>query len=153
MSERAVFSKGDIVYREGSFEMSMYRIISGKIAVYASYGEENETLLVEQGEKTYFGQLELIEAIPRSATVVATEALTAEKIMGDEFGAYLSAHPGESMVLLQQLSARLRDIGDQLHEVYHTIDEYISEDAGAHDESFIGRLARIIRLGKGVGQR
>ena len=49
MSERAVFSKGDIVYREGSFEMSMYRIISGKIAVYASYGEENETLLVEQG--------------------------------------------------------------------------------------------------------
>ena len=99
MSERAVFSKGDIVYREGSFEMSMYRIISGKIAVYASYGEENETLLVEQGEKTYFGQLELIEAIPRSATVVATEALTAEKIMGDEFGAYLSEHPEESMVL------------------------------------------------------
>ncbi len=144
------FRKDDVIYREDSFEMAMFRIVSGSVAVYAWYGQETETMLVEQGVGEYFGHLDLIEAIPRSATIIAKEDVVLEKIEGDEFGAYLSDHPDESMVILRQMSARLRDIGEKLHEVYHTIDEYIAEDSKPHDESFMARLARIIRLGKGA---
>ena len=149
MSETVEFRKGDVIYREGNFEMAMYRIVKGAVSVFAWYGGDNETLLVEQGEGAYFGHLDLIEAIPRSATIVAKEDVILEKIEGDEFGSYLSGHPGEGMVILRQMSSRLRDIGDQLHAVYHTIDEYICEDNAGHDESFFSRLGRIIRLGKG----
>ena len=69
--------------------------------------------------------------------------------MGDEFGSYLSLHPEESMVILTQMSSRLREIGRELQEVYLTIDEYISKDKKSHDESFFNRLSRIIKLGKG----
>ena len=52
------------------------------------------------------------------------------------------------MAIIYQMSSRLRDIGDDLHEVYKTIDEYISQDKQKRDESFFNRLARIIKLGK-----
>ncbi|MDY5930719.1 MAG: cyclic nucleotide-binding domain-containing protein [Candidatus Ornithospirochaeta sp.] len=141
------FSKGDVIYREGSFEMAMYRIVKGRISVIADYGKESEMLFVKEKEGEYFGHLELIEAIPRSASVIADEDTVLERITGEEFGSYLAEHPEEGPLILMQMSARLREIGDQLHEVYLTIDEYISEDS-SHDESFFNRLARIIRLGR-----
>ena len=143
------YKTGDIIYKEGSFEMAMYRITKGTVSVIANYGEETEMLLVDQTVGQYFGHLELIEAIPRSATIVAKSDTILERIEGDEFGTYLSEHPGEDMAILYQMSSRLRDIGDDLHEVYKTIDEYISQDKQKHDESFFNRLARIIKLGKG----
>ena len=143
------YKKGDIVYKEGSFEMAMYRVINGTVSVIANYGKETEMLFVDQTVCQYFGHLELIEAIPRSATIVAKSDTILERIEGDEFGTYLSEHPGEDMAILYQMSSRLRDIGDDLHEVYKTIDEYISQDKQKHDESFFNRLARIIKLGKG----
>ena len=143
------YKKGDIIYQEGSFEMAMYRITKGTVSVIANYGKETEMLFVDQTEGQYFGHLELIEAIPRSATIIAKTDAVLERITGDEFGEYLSEHPGEDMAILCQMSARLRDIGDDLHEVYKTIDEYISQDKQKHDESFFNRLARIIKLGKG----
>ena len=142
------YKKGDIVYKEGSFEMAMYRVINGTVSVIANYGKETEMLFVDQTEGQYFGYLELIEAIPRSATIIAKSDTILERIEGDEFGTYLSEHPGEDMAILYQMSSRLRDIGDDLHEVYKTIDEYISQDKQKHDESFFNRLARIIKLGK-----
>ena len=143
------YKKGDIIYKEGSFEMAMYRITKGTVSVIANYGKETEMLFVDQTVGQYFGHLELIEAIPRSATIVAKSDTILERIEGDEFGTYLSEHPGEDMAILYQMSSRLRDIGDDLHEVYQTIDEYISQDKQKHDESFFNRLGRIIKLGKG----
>ncbi|MGN1190893.1 MAG: cyclic nucleotide-binding domain-containing protein [Candidatus Ornithospirochaeta sp.] len=143
------YKKGEIVYLEDSFEMAMYLIKKGAVSVIINYGKDTEMLLKNQTEGQYFGHLELIEAIPRSATIIAKEDVVLERIEGDEFGSYLSQHPEENMVILTQMSARLREIGNELHEVYHTIDEYISLDKESHDESFFDRLARIIKLGKG----
>lgn len=143
------YKKGEIVYLEDSFEMAMYLIKKGAVSVIINYGKDTEMLLKNQTEGQYFGHLELIEAIPRSATIIAKEDAVLERIEGDEFGSYLSQHPEENMVILTQMSARLREIGNELHEVYHTIDEYISLDKESHDESFFDRLARIIKIGKG----
>lgn len=143
------YKKGEIVYLEDSFEMAMYLIKKGAVSVIINYGKDTEMLLKNQTEGQYFGHLELIEAIPRSASIIAKEDVVLERIEGDEFGSYLSQHPEENMVILTQMSARLREIGNELHEVYHTIDEYISLDKESHDESFFDRLARIIKLGKG----
>ncbi|MDD7270339.1 MAG: cyclic nucleotide-binding domain-containing protein, partial [Spirochaetales bacterium] len=89
------YKKGDVVYREGSFEMAMYYIKKGIVNVFANYGKDSEMLLKEQIQGDYFGHLELIEAIPRSATIVAKEDVILEKIQGDEFGSFLSQNPEE----------------------------------------------------------
>ena len=142
------YKKGDIIYKEGDFEMSMFHIISGKVEIFANYGKENEMLLTEESKGDYFGHFELIEAIPRSATIIASEDVVVEKIMGEEFGSYISLHPEESMLILTQMSKRLREIGSELHNVYYTIDEYLSQDKQNNNQSFLKRWARIIKIGK-----
>lgn len=143
------YKKDDIVYLEGSFEMAMYHIIKGSVLVYANYKKDSEMVLKEQKEGEYFGHLELIEAIPRSATIIANEDVILEKIDGDEFGLYLSKNPDEYMTILTQMSSRLREIGDSLHEVYLTIDEYLNEERQhKRDESFFNRLSKIIKISK-----
>ena len=143
------YKKDDIVYLEGSFEMAMYHIIKGSVLVYANYKKDSEMVLKEQKEGEYFGHLELIEAIPRSATIIANNDVILEKIDGDEFGLYLSNNPDEYMTILTQMSSRLREIGDSLHEVYLTIDEYLNEERKhKRDESFFNRLSKIIKISK-----
>ena len=93
------YKKGDVVYYEGSFDMAMYYIKKGSVSVIANYGEETEMVLVDQYSGQYFGHLELIEAIPRSATIKAKEDTVLERIEGDEFGSYLIEHPGEDVYL------------------------------------------------------
>ena len=143
------YKKGNVVYREGSFEMAMYYIKKGIVDVFANYGKDSEMLLKEQIQGEYFGHLELIEAIPRSATIVAKEDVILEKIQGDEFGSFLSQNPEEYMNILIQMSSRLREIGDSLHEVYLTIDEYLNDERKhKKDESFLNRLSKIIKISK-----
>ena len=149
MPETVEYKKGDVVYREGSFEMAMYYIKKGIVDVFANYGKDSEMLLKEQIQGEYFGHLELIEAIPRSATIVAKEDVILEKIQGDEFGSFLSQNPEEYMNILIQMSSRLREIGDSLHEVYLTIDEYLNDERKhKKDESFLNRLSKIIKISK-----
>ena len=50
MSTTERYRKGDMVYPEGSFEMSMFHIIEGSVLIYAFYGKENEILLTEEGK-------------------------------------------------------------------------------------------------------
>ena len=129
--------------------MAMYYIKKGIVDVFANYGKDSEMLLKEQIQGEYFGHLELIEAIPRSATIVAKEDVILEKIQGDEFGSFLSQNPEEYMNILIQMSSRLREIGDSLHEVYLTIDEYLNDERKhKKDESFLNRLSKIIKISK-----
>ena len=142
------YKKGEVIYREGSFDMAMYAIRKGSVSLYSDYGSDFQELFVKEREGEYIGHLDLVEAIPRSATAVADEDVVLERIEGDEFGSYLSSNPHESTVILTQMSRRLREIGNELHEVYCTIDEYISDGKSKDDSSFFSRLSRIIRIGK-----
>jgi CRP-like cAMP-binding protein len=55
------------------------------------------------------GELALIDNGPRSATVIATSALTAEVSSRQEFAEMLAVIPSLARPLLRQLASRLRD--------------------------------------------
>ena len=35
--KRVKFNKGDVIFKQGSFDTCMYDIVSGKVGVYANY--------------------------------------------------------------------------------------------------------------------
>ena len=144
------FKKGEIIYSEGEFEMSMFRIIRGSVSIVANYGSDREMFLTSEREGEYFGHYELIEAIPRTATVLADSDVVLLKIMGDEFGSYFAEHNEDVMKILIQMSGRLREVGNSLHDIYSTIDRYLSEDKPTADKSFISKWAKILRIGKTI---
>ena len=80
--QEKVFNKGDVIFREGDYGESFFRVIEGAVDVIINYQGENEKKLTELGTGAYFGELAVLEAYPRSATVIANADQTKVKEIG-----------------------------------------------------------------------
>ena len=67
-SEQA--KRGDIIFKEGEEGSKLYFLVSGRVKIGKSLGDEEEVLaILEPG--SCFGEMALIDQSPRSATVTA----------------------------------------------------------------------------------
>lgn len=140
MTETKFFAAGEIIFRENSWELAMYDIKSGKVGVYVNYEKENEEMLTELEAGKYFGEMGVIDAMPRTATVVALEDTEVTVIDYNDFEAYLSENPEKIIDIFQKLCARLRDLSENYVEACATVREYMDN---YDDEKPKGLMAKI----------
>lgn len=142
MADRKQFAAGEVICAEGKYENFMYVINTGKAGVYAAYGtpRQKELTVLEQG--SVVGELGLLEAMPRSATVVALEDVTALKVTAENFSVAFKEHEDIIFGTLTRMADRLVELTDDYMEVCAAIAEYVeAEKAGAPEAG--GLLARI----------
>jgi CRP-like cAMP-binding protein len=90
---------GDVVVAEGDEADALYVIVSGRVDVKArgEAGVEQHIRVMEPG--TYFGEIGLLERIPRTATVTTLEDVELYRIEGDAFlDALTTASAGTSFL-------------------------------------------------------
>jgi len=154
MGDQTAFNRGDIIFKEGSYGSSIYKVVSGQVAVYAKYGTEAEKLLTELRAGDYFGEMAVIEITTRSATVVAAEDGTRVlEIDATDLGGYLKEHGDEMNGIARHLSRRLRELTMDYTEVCDTLRELgrldTSKDrVGEGLFSRIKKFARVYLLGQ-----
>ena len=120
--KQIMFNKGDVICREGEIGSCMYCIRRGCVGVFTNYGTTNARKLAELKEGDFFGEMELIENEPRSATVVAmTDDTLLDEITESTFLDYFEQDPVKVFMILQQLSQRLRKTTKDYLEVCHAI--------------------------------
>jgi hydroxyacylglutathione hydrolase len=102
------FQPEDVIFAEGSEGRQFYIVIEGKVAIRKRTGETATTVKVMiPGD--FFGELAVIDALPRSADAVALEANT--KVMSVDRGRFLylvSQQPAFAVMIMETLSNRLR---------------------------------------------
>ena len=76
------FGKGEVIFNEGDEGNSFYQIVDGKASVYVNYKKENEIKLTELKAGQYFGELAIIDAAPRSTTIVSESGVNVIEITG-----------------------------------------------------------------------
>lgn len=128
------FKQGEVIFYEGVYEACMYRLLEGRVGVYSNYGEENERMLTEKSAECgdYFGEMELVEVMPRSATVVALTDIRAELITSDSFGEFFRNNTDQVYDILSQLGRRIRQTNSDYMETCRAAAELEDsmEDAG-----------------------
>jgi serine/threonine protein phosphatase PrpC len=106
---------GKVVMAEGQSGDSFHVIIQGKAAV-----TKGETVLAEVGRGGLLGEMALLDDLPRSATVRATERLHSLSISRTRFQGLLRSNPALSNKILwcflHMLNRRLRTTTDDLVE-------------------------------------
>lgn len=132
MSELATrtFKKGEIIYKQNDFEMRCYSVLYGGISLYQNYGTKNQVLIKEIGPNSFLGEMELIEARPRTTTAVATEKTEVKVITSDDFGTLFHEKPAMVLSIMQQMSARIRE----LTRLYNDACRVVSESLDAEEE-------------------
>ena len=101
--------KGSIVFYEDDPGASCYFILEGKVKIVvnsAHDGREHILGILKSGD--LFGEMSLIDGMPRSATAIAVEETKVVTIQRDEFMRVLSDTPGIALKMLSVLTRRLR---------------------------------------------
>lgn len=84
-AEEITVEPGTEVVREGEQADAFYVIESGSMAVRSRGAGPTDAELPSMSEGQYFGEIGLLNKIPRTATVTAAEQSTLLKITGDDF--------------------------------------------------------------------
>jgi MFS family permease len=97
--ETVEFADGEAIVREGEPPDALYVILDGSVGVTAHGEAGDEQRLRTMGSETYFGEIGLIERIPRTATVTAEAPTRCYRIDGEEFLAALTTTPPAASML------------------------------------------------------
>jgi hypothetical protein len=93
------FAAGRAIVSEGDPADALYVILEGSVGVTAHGETGAEQRLRTMGPETYFGEIGLLERIPRTATVTAEAPTRCYRIEGDEFLAALTTTPPATSLL------------------------------------------------------
>jgi CRP/FNR family transcriptional regulator, cyclic AMP receptor protein len=124
---------------EGDRGDAVFFLLSGRVKVTVDTAEGREVVLALDGPGDAFGYFEAIERDldSRTATVTTVEPVECLTLTGDQFRAFLDAHPGVLTVLLRWVSLRLRAADQRRVEfasldVPHRLARFILEMAEGH---------------------
>jgi CRP/FNR family cyclic AMP-dependent transcriptional regulator len=134
--------KNTIVIAEGDETDSLYAIESGRVRVFTNNEEGREFILANLGPGEYFGELALLDAGPRSASVITLERCVFLTISKEDLTTWLTGRPENAMTLLCALSRRLRGITEDLtsfalQNVYGRVVRLLLRDAKEEDGCLI----------------
>lgn len=102
------FRKGEIIMKEGDVGKSFFKLLEGKAGVYADYAKKNPFRLGFLNAGEFFGEMAILEASPRSATIVAETAVTVVEIPEDEMTKYFKENPDQIIELMKHLGNRIQ---------------------------------------------
>jgi CRP/FNR family cyclic AMP-dependent transcriptional regulator len=110
------FPQKTVLCREGDPGREMFIIQKGKVQVRKRVGA-GEEVLAELGEGEFFGEMALLIAQDRSATVETLEESKILVINPETFEALLKANVEIAMKMLKRLAGRLRALNERLEAV------------------------------------
>ena len=110
------FKKGHVLFHEGDEGEEMFIIQSGRVAIKKKV-KEGETVLAILEKGDFFGEMAILERMPRSATAELVDEGDLIVIGGDVFGDMIKANPEIAVRMLRKYSIRLRETNKQLELV------------------------------------
>jgi CRP-like cAMP-binding protein len=110
------FQQGHVLFHEGDDGEDMYIIQSGRVAIKKKVKDGEATLAVlEKGD--FFGEMAILERMPRSAAAEVVEEGDLIVINGEQFGDMIKANPEIAVRMLRKYSIRLRETNKQIEQI------------------------------------
>jgi hypothetical protein len=107
---------GEFVFREGELGTEMYIINEGKVEILNEVGGEEQLLAVlEKGD--FFGEMSVLEDLPRAASARALTDIRLLQINGSTFDQLLQGNPEIAVRMMRKLSRRLRETDEMMKSV------------------------------------
>jgi sigma-B regulation protein RsbU (phosphoserine phosphatase) len=141
LHERHVHAGGVIVEDSAEGE-ELFLLVEGRVRIIkrTRTGEENLLALLHSGD--FFGELELVDARPRSARVVAVEDCVLFSLKKPDFDSLLDESHAFATRLMQVMSIRLRALNN------HFVKEL--ENFAAKSSAEVEKLERLIEASRAL---
>ncbi len=141
------FYKGEVIVKEGDIGDSFFRLIEGKASVYADWDKKDQEpfriALLETGE--YFGEMAIIEAYPRNATIVAVGNVRVIEIPKDDLTTYFRENPDQILVLMKHLGNRIKAMTNDYNEAKVLLKE-VKDAEASKKKSLFSRIKKHVDM-------
>ena len=107
------YDDGEVIEKEGDDGVAFYLITNGSVEV-----RKGQKMVSKLRRGQFFGEMALIEKLPRSATIVASEPGTKCLVMPVwNFRAAVENDPKVAMGVMRELAKRLRETTNALQRI------------------------------------
>jgi len=110
--------KGEVIFKEGNFADCAFIIEKGRVEISETGEDGTRKVIGILKENDIFGEMGLIDQMPRSATATALEDCVISVLTRESFENLSKHNPDALMPLLKVLSIRLRETLQQLKSGY-----------------------------------
>lgn len=115
------FDEGEHVFREGELGTEMFIIQEGRVEILKELqGEQRPLAVLEKGD--FFGEMAILEDLPRTAGARALTPVKLLMINGSTFDQMLRTNPEIAVRMMRKLSRRLRETDRMLRESLGRVD-------------------------------
>jgi MFS superfamily sulfate permease-like transporter len=109
---RVVHPKGGVIFRQGDSGTELFMVTKGTASAFLDHPVSSDIRLVTFAPGTVFGELAILDAAPRSASVTADDDFASYVLSQEQFAALATEAPAIAIKLLanlgRELSGRLR---------------------------------------------
>jgi CRP-like cAMP-binding protein len=120
------FLAGDYIFREGDLGTEMYIVHEGRVEILKELnGEEKQLAVLEKGD--FFGEMAILEELPRTASARALTPVKLLQINGSTFDQMLRSNPEIAVRMMRKLSRRLRETDRLLRDALGAASASLSE--------------------------
>ena len=110
------FSAGDRIFAQGDLGTEMFIIQEGEVDIVKHISGESHLLShLERGD--FFGEMAVLEALPRTADAVAVTDVRVVAINGSRFDEMLRKNPEVAVRIIRKYSKRLREANTLLEKL------------------------------------
>ncbi len=143
-------SPGQVIFNEGDVADRFYIVMEGEVEVWKDYDSPYADLLAVHGINKLFGEMALVDNLPRSATVVTRTQTRLLYINEEEFQRLLKENSLIALAIIRSLSAMVRKSNqsfvEDLRERNRQLQKAYDELQAAQQELL--RNERLTTLGK-----
>lgn len=102
------YRKNNLIIFEEDLGRNMFIIKSGRVKISGISNEGGEAIFSILGEGEFFGELSIIDGLPRSATVTSMDDVELWVLNRGDFLEMLQKYPQIAITLLKELARRIR---------------------------------------------
>ena len=104
------FPAGHVIARQGEIGTGFFVIVSGGVRVM-----RDGTVVAHLGPGEFFGELSVLDRMPRNAMVAADVPTTCLALASWDFEAVLLEQPALTLAILRGVARRLREVTEPTH--------------------------------------
>ncbi len=112
----AEFDKGEVIFAEGDPGDEMFIIQTGRVEVIKQIGgDESRLAVLEKGD--FFGEMAILEGLPRIATIRAIDKTSVLSVSSSTFDQMLKDNPEIPVRMMRKMSTRVRLLETEMDRI------------------------------------
>lgn len=149
------YSAGDVLFVEGATADRFYIVIAGRVEVWKNFYDPKPDLLAVHGPGHFFGEMALVDELPRSATVVAKDPVRVLYLYRDDFRRLIKERASIALSVMTSISFMVRSSNEvfvddlrkrnaELERAYADLERAQAERLRTERLSTLGKFSSLI---------